>query len=48
MEQVLDIFGGFVRVSLAGVFALTPGMLVWISVIAIILLLRQLRPVAIG
>lgn len=43
MENVLDFLGMLLRVLLAGMVALTPGMLVWHSIIAVCVLVRQLR-----
>jgi hypothetical protein len=43
MESVLDFLGLLLRVILAGMFALTPGMLVWLAVIAVFVLARQIR-----
>jgi hypothetical protein len=44
MEQILDVVLTVLRVSLAGFFALTPGMLVWLSVLGVFLLIRRLLP----
>lgn len=40
MELVLEWFGIVLRVILAGLFALTPGMLVWLAVLSIGLTIR--------
>jgi hypothetical protein len=42
MESILDIVMMVLRVILAGLFALTPGMLVWVSVLGVFLLVRRL------
>lgn len=40
MEQVVESLGTVVRVLLAGMLALTPGMLVWLVVLNILLAIR--------
>ena len=40
MEPVLVWFGTVLRVMLAGILALTPGMLVWLVVLSIVLAAR--------
>ena len=40
MEPVLVWFGNVLRVMLAGILALTPGMLVWLVVLSVALAIR--------
>ena len=43
MEQVLQVLDTAWRVLLAGVFAMTPGALVWLVVLGTFFLIRQLK-----
>ncbi len=40
MEQVLEWLGTVLRLMLAGIFALTPGTLVWLAVLGVFLAFR--------
>jgi hypothetical protein len=42
MEQVIQVLDTAWHVLLAGVFALTPGAMVWLVVLGVLLLIRQL------
>ncbi|MFC2029846.1 hypothetical protein ACFLWA_03855 [Chloroflexota bacterium] len=40
MEQLFEVLGTVLRVMLAGMIALTPGMLVWTVVLSVFLAVR--------